>query len=90
MELKLKLVHNNISLSSDCVKIKHYIYILFIIMYIYMYIVSSHELWNMLLGTEFAFIFRIRLVLGGASRCNCNSSVSPYDDGYLLYLQCKL
>jgi len=41
----------------------------------------------MLLGTDFVFLFRLLRVLGGASRSYFNYFVSPYDDGYLLYLQ---
>jgi len=57
MKLKLKWVHNNISLRLDCVKIKKYIYIVF-----------SHKLCYLLLGTEFVFLSRLLQVLGGASR----------------------
>jgi len=51
----------------------------------------------MLLGTEFVlsifitiFFFRVGRVLGGASKSYFNCSVSPYDDGYVLYLQYKV
>jgi len=50
-----KLKHKKLSL--DCVKNQRYVYIVF-----------SHKLWYMLLGTEFVFLLCIRRVLGGASR----------------------
>ena len=68
-----------------CVCVCVYIYI-----YIYIYSVSSHKLRYMLLGTKFVFLSRIRQIMGGACRPIYNCSLSPYDDGYLLYLQYKL
>ena len=60
---------------------------------IYIYIVSSHKLWCILLGTKFVFLFlfsfRVSQVLDGASRSYFDYTVSPYDDGYVLYLQHK-
>ena len=66
-----------------CLCVCVYIYI-----YIYIYIIFSHKLWYMLLGTEFVFFIPYRLSTGGASRSIYNCSVSPYDHGYLLYVQC--
>ena len=57
MKLILKLVHNNMSLRLDCVKIKKYVHI-----------VLSHKIWYMLLGTEFIFLSRLLRILGGACR----------------------
>jgi len=48
MELNLKWTHDDISLRLDHVKIKKYIYIVF-----------SHKLWCMLLGTGLVFLSRI-------------------------------
>ena len=59
MKLKLQLIHNDITLILDCVKIKKKVY---------MYIVFSHKLWYMLLGVDFVFLFRICRILGGACR----------------------
>jgi len=53
MELKLKLIHNNITLSFDCVKNKKYIYI-YIFVCVCVCVVFSHKL---LLGTEFVVLF---------------------------------
>jgi hypothetical protein len=50
----------------------------------------------MVLGTDllllflFLFFSRVSRVLGGSSSSYFNYSVSPYDDGYVLYLQYKL
>ena len=57
----------------------------------------GHKLLYMLKDTDFVFLFSLLRVLGGASRSYWvvlvdriyNSSVTPYDDGYLLHLQCK-
>jgi len=58
------------------------------------YIVCSHKLRYMLLGTDFVlllfqFSFRVNRVLCGANRSYFSYSVSSYDDGHLLYLQYK-
>ena len=47
MELKLKLAHNNICHRLDCVEIKKCVCV---------YIILSHKLWYMLLGTVRIFI----------------------------------
>ena len=48
----------------------------------------------MLLGKEFVFLlpffFHVTRVLGGASRSYCDYCMCPYDDGYVLYLLCKM
>ena len=48
----------------------------------------------MLLGTEFVFLFlfffHVSQVLGGASRSYFNSSMFPYDDGYVMYIHYEL
>jgi len=41
LKWKLKLIHNNVTLSIDCVKIKSFIYI-YIYIYIYVYIYNVH------------------------------------------------
>ena len=59
------------------------------IIYIYMYILSSHKLWCMQLGTQrvflYLFFFRAIRVLGGVSRSYFDYSVFPYGDGYCQY-----
>ena len=48
----------------------------------------------MLPGKQFVFLFpfffHVSRVLGGASRSYCDYCVCPYDDGYVLYLECKM
>ena len=97
MKVKLKLLHNNITFSLDCVQIKKslYIYIYtrfsFFNIYLYIYIcvcvcvcVFSQKLWYMLLGTEYAEYCMVLV----DRIYNC--FVSAYDDVYLFYLECKL